>query len=200
MCLPTLALEPVDDCISGDELLVVHVSLHDYAALCAPINGGQFMLQYNPTMLQFVSATPGDGSNAIDTQIYLDVNETFGTIDYAVGFSNPGNGITGGAMAALTFNVLVQDWSADALLGFRDDTPPTRLTDVDGEHYDVDSGNLTLVDLPTLVPDTILPLINCPGNKVLMAGADGCNDTGLGQATVRDACAAPGVPRRRVGG
>jgi hypothetical protein len=184
---PELALLPTDTCLASGELLEVRIELAGLAAGCPRIVGGQFRLQYDPTRLDFVSATQ---VAPFVREIYEDVNALAGTLDYAVG-ADPSGGATSGPMAVLTFAPLVDDCAAAGLLGFRavgPDDPPTRLTDAHDLVFDVPGGTLTLTDLPPVTVDRTPPTVICPANLNLVADPNGCNDTDPGLATANDNC------------
>ncbi len=186
--IPRLELVPQDTCVNAGELLIVHVELTNYAAECPDILGGQFTLQYDPAVLDFLSAEPGGG--LIVEEIYEAVDEIAGTIDYAVGTdpSSPMPGITAGTMAILTFTPIGDACVTSGLITFRSHEPPTRLTDEAYNNYDVPAGTLTLVDLPQITVDVSEPVLTCPADLNLLSEAGGCNDTDPGLATATDNC------------
>jgi len=178
----------IDGCVAQGEQVVVQVRLTGWAGNCPEMVGGQFLLRYNATKIEFVDASPGDGLNAIAYELYEVVDPQNGTIDYAVGSApaDPQHGITEGVLATLRFHALVQDCTADDLIGFREHEPPTRLIDADGVYYDALHGTLTLADLPLTVVDFTPPVIICPPDITLATDAGSeCNhydDPGVASA------------------
>lgn len=74
------------------------------------IVGSQFLLSYDPSVLQFVSMSPGgtcDDTSPYVNEVYASVDETLGEIFYAVGIDLDGSGSTGpAAMACIDFIAL----------------------------------------------------------------------------------------------
>jgi hypothetical protein len=147
------------------------------------IVGGQFFLSYNPSVLQFVSANPGDPPFTVE----IFEGQMPGLIDYAVGVPTPpGDGTTGDAtMAVLTFTALVDDVCGVAdLVTFRFNVPPTRLTDNFGSEVLPD-----LFDLDAITIDSTAPMFTfVPSNVTIECDAptDPANTGGF--ATADDNC------------
>ena len=143
------------------------------------IVGGQFFLEYDNAVLDFVSASVGDAP--FDIEVFESVNEGAGTIDYAVGVFGGGPGtMADTVMATLLFDVIPADLctpTAD-LVTFRPNTPPTRLTNLFGDPIAVD-----LVDLAAIAIDPIAPTITyCPPDLTIECVEDA--DPGLPYAMV----------------
>lgn len=154
-----LELTPADTCVEGSTL-VVHV---DLTRVVSPelVVGGQFFLNYDTSLLQFVSATPG--SAPFNLEVYENVNTITGNIDYAVGVigGGPGTATTPTTMAVLTFNVL-SDVCATAsdLVRFRTPPspfPPTRVTNSIGAHLSTSTADLASVRIDSTAPDLVIP-------------------------------------------
>ncbi len=163
-----LELNPADDCLDASEnQLVVEIDAQGLQALAV---GGQFFLDYDESLLDFVSADPGDGPFTVE--IYESVNETTGTIDYAVGVPN---GDTGTAvpttMARITFDVLGDFCETADLVTFRPGVnPPSRITDATGT--DLGAG---LIDLDPVTKDSLSPIVSSPSAIALNADAGMCD-------------------------
>src|SRR5690554_2880397 len=77
----TLSLTTLDTCYNaGETTVTVAVGL---TASPVDVVGGQFFLQYDTSVLQFVDAVPGDAPFAFE--IHEDVDAVAGTINYAAG-------------------------------------------------------------------------------------------------------------------
>lgn len=184
---PELTLVAQDTCVNASEQLVVNIDLSSYDESCPDILGGQFLLEYDETVLDFVSAEVGGG--LIVEEIYEIVDEPNGLIDYAVGTdtTSPEPGITSGTMAILTFDAIGEVCDVADLITFRANDPPTRLTNENGDYYDEPSGNLLVLDLGAISIDWTDPVISCPADLDLLGDPD-CNDTDPGYATATDTC------------
>jgi hypothetical protein len=149
---------------------VVTVTI-DMSAMPENVVGGQFFLLYDETVLDFVSAVPGDPPFTVE--LFESVNETSGTIEYAVvaPSGHPGTSVDS-TLALLTFNVLADVCTPTADLVEWDlaHAPPSRLTNNLGGVVAA-----TLVDLPAITIDGTDPLITPPANIAVNADAGGCD-------------------------
>jgi hypothetical protein len=96
----TPSQKPNDACYLVGEPVTVDVYFKDVPVV---VNGGQFVVNYDPTCLDFVSIVPG--GDPYTFEISEMVNEGAGTIFYAVGvdpFGGAGN-MTTGVLATITF-------------------------------------------------------------------------------------------------
>ncbi len=162
-----LTLGAVDGCLDATEnQLVVEIDASGLAALNV---GGQFFLDYDNTLLDFVSADPGDAPYSVE--IFESVDEAAGTIDYAVGV--PG-GDTGTAvpttMARITFNVLGDFCDTAGLVTFRPHTPPSRISDGLGNDL-----GAALINLSEITKDSVPPAVTPPVDITMNADAGGCD-------------------------
>src|SRR5574337_1152306 len=97
----TVTLKPAVVCQHSGDTLVVRV---DRSSAAAPVVGGDFFLQFDPSIVTFVSAAPGD--SPFQQIVPPNVNPVTGTLDYAVRlpFGNPGT-TADVVMATFTFTV-----------------------------------------------------------------------------------------------
>ena len=147
--------------------VVVTIGMGD--VLSNPIVGGQFFLEYDNAVLDFVSAAPGNAPFTLE--VFESVNEGAGTIDYAVGVPGGGPGTTSATtMVVLTFNALQEVCDTADLVTFRSHTPPTQLSDDQGNPIVPDLGNLGATTI-----DSTDPVIDCPPNIVVNADAGSCS-------------------------
>jgi len=175
-----ISLNAFDTCTNATQQLIVDVDLTDAGDLAV---GGQFFLQYDDAVLDFVSAVPGVAP--FTEQIFESVNEGMGTIDYAVGVIPGGVGATSGRMARFTFNVLNSACSTPALVVFRPHAPPTRVTN-----------NLAQSILPLatnslggVTLDLIAPVVTVPSTIAANTDAGSCtNATVEFNAVATDNC------------
>lgn len=159
-----ISLVPDDSCVEGTEV-IVRIEMTDATDI---VVGGQFFLEYDNAVLDFVSADPGD--NPFTQEIFELVDEGAGTIDYAVGVLPPTPGTQDDTtMAVLTFDVLAESCDTADLVTFRAHTPPTRLSDSDG-------GPIlpSLADLSAITVDSTPPVITCPPDISVNADAGLC--------------------------
>lgn len=162
-----LVLGAEDGCLDATEnQLVVEI---DAIGLQDLNVGGQFFLEYDTNLLDFVSADTGDAPYSVE--IFESVNEPAGTIDYAVGVPNGDTGTAAPTtMARLTFNVLGDFCDVADLVTFRSHTPPSRITDAFG--VDLGAG---LVNLDEVTKDSVAPSVSPPSNIAVNADAGGCD-------------------------
>lgn len=85
------------------------------------IVGGQFWIQYDPAVLDFVDIAPGstcDPESPFSLEIFQDANELTGEIAYAVGvdFARDGYGTQGPATLACLSFAFSGDWESDVCL------------------------------------------------------------------------------------
>jgi hypothetical protein len=178
-----IVLTAEDACLGpGDSQLVVEVNARGLEARAV---GGQFFLEYNTGLLDFVGIEPGDAP--FTREIFAAVDEVSGTIDYAVGVQNGEVGtFLPTTMARITFEVLGEFCQTTGLVAFRPGaSPPSRLTDALGN----DLGAVP-VDLEAVSRDITPPSIAVPPDVQANADAGGCDAVipGLGFATGADAC------------
>ena len=161
--------------------------------------GGQFFLDYDETKLDFVSVDTGDVP--FTNELYEAVNETTGTIDYAVGLPLAGDPGYSGAgpltMATITFETIGEACDVADLVTFRDtgqayETRLTRRVGVDGSEPFVPEG---LNDLEAITLDWTAPTITCPTDINQTADAGVCYATiaDLGTPTTGDNCGVASV-------
>jgi hypothetical protein len=144
----------------------IHVSGLIHAAV-----GGQFFLSYDPNLLEFVSIDPGDAPFL--REVYENVDEISGTIDYAVGVNDGDVGtLIPTTMARITFQPLAEFCAESKLVTFRAAAPPTRVTDDIG----VDLLDSTL-DLTSVTHDQTPPTLDDPANYTVNADAGSCEAT-----------------------
>lgn len=151
---PQLALNADATCYDVNDTVTVNIDLTGNGA--DEIVGGQFFLSYDPSVLQFVDADPGDPPFTVEIFEF----QTPGVIDYAVGVSGGGPGTTGDAtMAVLTFEALVDDVCGVAdLVEFRPNVPPTRLSDNFGGEVLPDLEDLEAITVDSTPPSfTFVP-------------------------------------------
>lgn len=120
-------------------------------------------------MLDFVSA---DVADPRFLEILEDVDEPGGTIDYGV-YADFLNGETGTSasttLATITFDIVGDYYAEDALVSFRANTPPTRVTEFGGNEilpYTADLGVTT--------KDSVAPTLSVPDDIVVNADAGAC--------------------------
>ncbi len=123
------------------------------------ITGAQISLQYDPTVLKFVSISPGgtcDPSSPFNLSVAQTVNELSGTILYAVGVLplNANSGTQGpAALACLRFQ-LKSNISSELCLQQGINPATTKLSDQFGTSIVVDNSS----DCPAAQP---LPILSC---------------------------------------
>lgn len=163
-----LTLDAQDSCLTTGEQLVVEVNMNNAQST---IVGGQFFLSYDDTQLDYVGGVPGDAP--FDTEI-LDSEPAAGEINYAVGITPGGSGTTDNVtMARLTFDVIGSDFCfEDALVAFRSNVPPTRLTESGGADV-----SPTLADLNPVTFDNMAPVVTAPADITVNADAGLCTAT-----------------------
>jgi hypothetical protein len=130
----------------------IHMSdLKDYVV------GGQFFMEYDTAVLDFISADPGDLPFSVE--VHEDVDEIAGTIDYAVGApgGDPGTALDTD-MAVLTFTALNQTCDTADLIRFRPHEPPTRLTNDYGDEIAVLKNDLGAISIDGQSPFITAPL------------------------------------------
>lgn len=168
---PALTLDAQDACLDMSEnTLVVEVNLSN--AMSA-IVGGQFFLEYDESVLDFVSAVPGDAP--FTQELFESVNEGTGEINYAVNIPIAGTGTSNATtMARLTFDLLGETCSTSELVSFRTNVPPTRITQEGGADIQP-----TLVALGPVTNDNTAPMITAPEDITTNADAGLCGSATL---------------------
>lgn len=176
---PVLTLVPAAPCFMGDTVTILIVA----SELDQAISGGQFRLSYDQTVLDFVSASPGD---PVFIELYELVDEEAGTINYAVTMppGEPGT-LDDIVMAELTFTASVETCGIEELVSYRGGHPPTRLTTPMGEGIDP-----LLVALGVVGLDRTPPVFtSVPGDIEFQLGIDDCIAVlDVGEPTATDNC------------
>ena len=159
-----LTLSASQSCYNaGDSSVTVTI---DMGAASDMIVGGQFFLDYDNSVLDFVSADPGDSPFTV--QVFESVDEGAGTIDYAVGVPGGGPGTdVATTMATFTFDILAEVCEVADLVTFRLENPPTRLTNDVGDEVLVAQTDLAVISI-----DQTLPVVTCPANVNINADAE----------------------------
>jgi hypothetical protein len=156
----------------------VHMSdVKDYVV------GGQFFMEYDTALLDFISADVGDPPFSVE--VYEDVDEIAGTIDYAVGAPGGDSGTPLATdMAVLTFIALDQTCGTADLVRFRPHDPPTRLTNEFGDEITVLANDLGPISF-----DAQSPFVTAPSAIHVHADAGLCTAAvTVPPLTVVDAC------------
>ena len=151
--VPRPSLQPNDTCYGVGDQLVVDLVIEEGPS---PIVGGQFFLQYDPLVLDFVSMTPGE--EPFTFEVFESVDEFAGTLDYTVmvAFGEDGT-LAESRMATITFDVIDE---CTPSLSFRDHEPPTYLSAEGGYAVDPIPG-----ELPPITSDGAVPVIAaCPAD------------------------------------
>ncbi len=183
LCTPTVSLVadvgvlPVSSCYSVGDLITIRVEM---GASAIEIVGGQFFLEYDTSRLDFVSMVPGDLPFTLE--VFESVDEVNGLIDYAVGVQqlDPGT-LAATTMAVITFEAIAE---CDPFVQFRENQPPTKLTDATGaERLPI------LSDLPQISINGTAPVLSCPGDIVVNADAGSITSVvGWTEVTASDSC------------
>lgn len=176
---PAIALNADASCYNAGVGDTVTVAIDLTGNSNDEIVGGQFFLQYDSSVLSFVSAVPGGG--VFDLEVY-EFSAIPGLLDYAVGVTGFGPGTSGDAtMAVLTFTALQEVCDVANLIEFRFSMPPTRLTDSSGSPIDPD-----LADLGAITIDGTNPTFTfVPSNTTVECDdpTDPANTGGFATAT-----------------
>ena len=132
------------------------------------IAAGQFFLEFDTATLAFITADPGDPP--LTVEVFEDVDQLAGTIDYLVGAPAAGQGTNGPAtLAVMTFEAIGE---CGTFVRFRPHNPPTKLSDVDAnERLPV------LSDLPDLTIAGSAPELDCPDDITVFV--EHCTDFAL---------------------
>ncbi len=141
----------------------------DMATMPDDIVGGQFFLEYDDTVLTFVSADPGDAPFTVEV---FELTAP-GSISYAVGVPGGGPGTdVATTMARITFSTDMEVCTptADLVTWNRMTTPSNRLSNEVG-----DETLPTLLDLSELTIDETPPSITPPSPISVNADAGGCD-------------------------
>lgn len=163
---PTL---PGGDCYDSTGELVVQIVLGHSLHVIA---GGQFLIRYDPAVLDFLSVEPGavgDPASPFILVLAEIVDEEKGEFFYAVGASFEELGTQGPAvMATLRFRPLAS-CASDELCFFDDNPRNTILADITGHRVEFVpgccTGNITFAGEP--------PILTCPENVQANADAGG---------------------------
>jgi len=167
----TLEIVYDKSCYKPGETLTATVRMK---GLSAPAAGFQAFLAYNSSRLAFTSTPPTPaiytpapfGLPVLNTSAL--VNPSSGILNLASGINQLGGQSPSSAdadLAILKFTVMGADaCSIGGLVTFRSHTPPTRLTDINGQELAV----LTTVDGPAITIDGTAPTITfCPANVTI---------------------------------
>jgi hypothetical protein len=189
--MTALTLDAVDNCLGASEgQLVVALNLSNPQALSS---GVQAFLAFDTGMLDFVSA---DVADPRFLEILNVLDEPGGTLDYGV-YADFLGGETGTTtsttLATITFDIVGDYCAEDALVSFRVNTPPTRVTEFGGAEilpYTADLGVTT--------KDSVAPTLAVPADIVANADAGGCTSTldfveTFNESPATSASQAPGV-------
>ncbi|HRP61744.1 MAG TPA: cohesin domain-containing protein [Phycisphaerales bacterium] len=184
---PAIALNADASCYNAGVGDTVTVAIDLTGNSNDEIVGGQFFLQYDSSVLSFVSAVPGGG--VFDLEVY-EFSAIPGLLDYAVGVTGFGPGTSGDAtMAVLTFTALQEVCDVANLIEFRFSMPPTRLTDNNGSPIDPD-----LADLGAITIDGTNPTFTFVPSGVTVECDDPTDPANTGGfATATDNCDASPV-------
>ncbi len=151
-----VSLNADDDCYGEGIGDTVSVSIDLSGDGVTEVVGGQFFMEYDPTVLEFVSAEPGDSPFSLEIYEF----HVMGIIDYAVGVGHGESGTTGDAtLAVLTFTTLQEGCDVSSLVQFRPNSPPTRLVDDFGAEVLPD-----LADLGQITIDGTAPVLSIPSD------------------------------------
>ena len=170
LCLKAIPGQlPVEGCYGVDEELMVHVML---GLSMNVIAGGQFLIGYDPNILEVVEVLPGatvDPGSPFSAEVFVIIDESEGRIFYAVGISFGGSGTRGPAvMAAIGFHTL-EPCATVPPMCFLDENPRiTRLTDNNGLHVPF---------IPCCTDELMIsgngPVLECPEDVTVNAEAPG---------------------------
>ncbi len=163
LCARDLCLDAVPaghgdaDCHDANELITINVRLGEGPEI---VTGGQFVIPYDPTLLDFVDIAPGnafDPQSPFNFEIFRNIDEQAGLIVYSVGVTIGDRGAQlSEIMATITFIPLVP--CSDFELCLISNNPlNTLLTDESGSRVPYEScctGIVRINDGP--------PAINCP--------------------------------------
>jgi len=183
---PSVALNADASCYDGGVGDTVTVTIDLTGDGVNEIVGGQFFLEYDSSVLSFVSADPGPGPFTWEV---FEFSMIPGELDYAVGvfFGDPGT--TGDAtMAVLTFTALQEVCDAADLVSFRFHVPPSRLTDEFGGAVNPD-----LLDLGAITIDGTPPVFTFAPSDLTIECDDSSDPSNTGEATASDNCDASPV-------
>ena len=157
-----------ENCHAVGEEIIVNVELGFSAVV---VHAGQFLIGYDPLLLDFVSIEPGsnvDPNSPFSLEIHRLVDEVAGRVFYAVAAPPEEPGTQGPAiMASLRF-VTLTPCATDNLCLLDENPQNTRLTDANGASVPFVpccSGELFIVDQP--------PTPNCPPSVEVNTDADG---------------------------
>jgi len=186
----TLTLTVPPGCHTGDKL-VVAISM---TGATTTVVGGQYFLEYNPSVLQLVSASPGDPP--FTRQIHecstvepppINCVPASGIIDYATGIEDGGTGTSANTvMAYFSFDVLSDVCALTAdLVTWRASGPNGALNQLSDPNGDAVTANT--VNLGPVKIDTTDPEIACPADTPVDCAGD-TTPAGTGAATATDNC------------
>jgi hypothetical protein len=160
----TASLVAPDVCLNaGETTLTVNIDMTMASDVAV---GGQFFLQYDTTRLAYLGGTPGGGDFTLEI---FDAEPVAGQIDYAVGvaFGNPGT-MMDSTMAVLSFQVIGDACDLGSLVSFRDNVPPSRITNGMGENHLCFTNDLGLIRI-----DSVSPVLTLSSG---LSATDNCAD------------------------
>ncbi|MGB2987248.1 MAG: cohesin domain-containing protein, partial [Phycisphaerae bacterium] len=136
---PELCLEaapgslPTGECYGLGKEFAVNVVLYPSIALVA---GGQFFTRYDPTALEVIDVAPGgtvDPSSPFVEEVFKEIDESEGTIFYAVRIALGGTGTHGPVvMATIRFRAIASCATVEPLCPLNENPQTTRLVDIHG--------------------------------------------------------------------
>jgi len=168
ICLnATSASLPEAGCFSVGDDLFVTIGL---GSSSRTIVGGQFLIAYNPTVLEFIDLEAGafaDPDSPFGFELVRTINQSQGTIFYAVGISPGTDGTHGPAMMAKMRFRPLQACSTDELCFLSKNPADTILVDDHG--HPVPSTSCCTGEL--VIHDEA-PVLHCPQDQTVNADPD----------------------------
>lgn len=157
----TLSLTTDDSCYKAGDTLTLSVTLTPTGGP-TPAAGFQAFLAYDPALLAYQSASYTAVPFGLAIITGGAINPAAGQVDLASGidqFNGQTPTATGGLLATVTFTVNAAVNDCSEAITFRAHTPPTRVTDNNGNDLP-----LTVSNTPNFVLDSTAPVfVTCPG-------------------------------------